>query len=134
MSGDNNNANVVSEKDKNIQKIASAIEDLLYMEAIKVNDEGFDKAILSSKFAVIVSNLVSSMKLNHENSHEIMRLMYLSLLIYMNECLKLPKALTMSFGNDLEKIRDGMECAELISNYVTVLHNIFSRTKKDIDG
>jgi hypothetical protein len=55
MSGDNNNANVVSEKDKNIQKIASAIEDLLYMEAIKVNDEGFDNAILSSKFAVIVS-------------------------------------------------------------------------------
>lgn len=104
------------------------------MEAIKVKDEGFDKAFLSSKFAVIVSNLVSSMKLNHENSHEIMRLMYLSLLIYMNECLKLPKALTMSFGNDLEKIRDGMECAELISNYVTVLHNIFSRTKKDIDG
>jgi hypothetical protein len=133
MSGDNNNANVVSGNDKSIQKIASAIEDLLYMEAIKVKDEGFDKAILSSKFAVIVSNLVSSMKLNHENSHEIMRLMYLSLLIYMNECLKLPKALTMSFGNDLEKIRDGMECAELISNYVTVLHNIFSRTKKDID-
>lgn len=134
MSGDNNNANVVSENDKSIQKIASAIEDLLYMEAIKVKDEGFDKAFLSSKFAVIVSNLVSSMKLNHENSHEIMRLMYLSLLIYMNECLKLPKALTMSFGNDLEKIRDGIECAELISNYVTVLHNIFSRTKKDIDG
>ena len=52
----------------------------------------------------------------------------------MNECLKLPKALTMSFGNDLEKIRDGMECAELISNYVTVLHTIFSRTKKDIEG
>ena len=132
MSDDNNNANV--EKDKKIQKIASAIEDLLYMEAIKVNDEGFDKAILSSKFSVIVSNLVSSMKLNHDDSHEIMRLMYLSLLIYMNECLKLPKALTMTFGNDLEKIRDGMECAELISNYVTVLHNIFSRTKKDIEG
>ena len=69
MSGDNHNANVVSEK--NIQKIASAIEDLLYMEAIKVKDEEFDKAILSSKFAVIVSNLVSSMKLNHDNSHEL---------------------------------------------------------------
>ena len=132
MSGDNgnnDNTNLVSEKEKNIQKMASAIEDLLYMEAIKVKDEQFDKAILSSKFAVIVSNLVSSMKLNHDNSDEIMRLMYLSLLIYMNECLKLPKALTMSFGNDLEKIRDGMECAELISNYVTVLHNIFSGTK-----
>ena len=69
MSGDNHNANVVSKK--NIQKIASAIEDLLYMEAIKVKDEEFDKAILSSKFAVIVSNLVSSMKLNHDNSHEL---------------------------------------------------------------
>ena len=137
MSGDNgneDNANVVSGKDKNIQKMASAIEDLLYMEAIKVKDERSDKAILSSKFAVIVSNLISSMKLNHEDGDDIMRLMYLSLLIYMNECLKLPKALTMSFGNDLEKHRDEMECGELISNYVTVLHNIFLSTKKEIES
>jgi hypothetical protein len=135
MSGDNgneDNANVVSGKDKNIQKMTSAIEDLLYMEAIKVKDEHFDKAILSSKFAVIVSNLISSMKLNHDDGDDIMRLMYLSLLIYMNECLKLPKSLTMSFGNDLEKHRDEMECGELISNYVTVLHNIFLSTKKEI--
>ena len=48
----------------------------------------------------------------------------------MNECLKLPKALTMSFGNDLEKIRDGMECAELISNYVAVLHNILKNKER----
>jgi hypothetical protein len=133
MSGDNGNdgnANVISEKNKNIQKMASAIEDLLYMEAIKVKDEQFDKAILSSKFAVIVSNLVSSMKMNHDDGDDMMRLMYLSLLIYMNECLKLPKALTMSFGNDLERHRDEMECGELITNYVTVLHNIFSSTKK----
>ena len=122
MSGDNGNnenANVISEKDKNIQKMASAIEDLLYMGAIKVKNEQFDKAILSSKFAVIVSNLISSMKLNHDNGDDIKRLMYLSLLIYMNECLKFPKALTMAFGNDLEKIRDETECGELISNYVT---------------
>jgi hypothetical protein len=132
--GNNDNANVVSEKEKNIQKMASAIEDLLYMEAIKVKDEQFDKAILSSKFAVIVSNLISSMKLNHDNGDDIMRLMYISLIIYMNECLKLPKTLTMSFGNDLEKHRDEMECAELISNYVTVLHNIFSSTKKKIES
>jgi hypothetical protein len=134
MSGNNDNVNVVSEKEKNIQKMASAIEDLLYMEAIKVKDEQFDKAILSSKFAVIVSNLISSMKLNHDNGDDIMRLMYLSLIIYMNECLKLPKALTMAFGNDLEKHRDEMECGELISNYVTVLHNIFSSTKKEIES
>jgi hypothetical protein len=137
MSGDNgnnDNTNLVSEKEKNIQKMASAIEDLLYMEAIKVKDEQFDKAILSSKFAVIVSNLISSMKLNQDNGDDIMRLMYISLIIYMNECLKLPKALTMSFGNDLEKHRDEMECAELISNYVTVLRNIFSSTKKEIES
>jgi len=88
MSGDNaNNGNVkvVSEKEKNIQKMASAIEDLPYMEAIKVKDEQFDKAILSSKFAVIVSNLISSMKLNHDNGDDIMRLMYISLIIYMDE-------------------------------------------------
>jgi len=137
MSGDNgnnDNTNLVSEKEKNIQKMASAIEDLLYMEAIKVKDEQFDKAILSSKFAVIVSNLISSMKLNHDNGDDIMRLKYISLIIYMNECLKLSKALTMSFGNDLEKHRDEMECAELISNYVTVLRNIFSSTKKEIES
>jgi hypothetical protein len=102
MSGDNgneNNANVVSGKDKNIQKMASAVEDLLYMEAIKVKDERSDKAILSSKFAVIVSNLISSMKLNNDNGDGIMRLMYVSLIIYMNECLRLPITLTMSFGN-----------------------------------
>jgi hypothetical protein len=31
--------NVISEKDKNIQNAASAIEGLLYMGAIKVKDE-----------------------------------------------------------------------------------------------
>lgn len=137
MSGDNgrnDNGNVVSQKDNNIHKMASAIEDLLYMEAIKVKDEQFNKAILSSQFAVIVSNVISSMNLNQDNSDDIMRLMYLSLLIYMNEYLKLPKSLTMSFGNDLEKHRDEMECGELISNYVTVLHNIFSSVKKEMES
>jgi hypothetical protein len=74
------------------------------------------------------------MNLNQDNSDDIMRLMYLSLLIYMNEYLKLPKSLTMSFGNDLEKHRDEMECGELISNYVTVLHNIFSSVKKEMES
>jgi hypothetical protein len=137
MSGDNgsnDNGNVVSQKDNNIHKMASAIEDLLYMEGIKVKDEQFNKAILSSQFAVIVSNVISSMNLNQDNSDDIMRLMYLSLLIYMNEYLKLPKSLTMSFGNDLEKHRDEMECGELISNYVTVLHNIFSSVKKEMES
>jgi hypothetical protein len=37
----------------------------------------------------------------------------------------------MAFGNDLEKHREGMQCAELISNYITVLQNVFSDNKKD---
>ena len=124
-------------KDTNTQKMASAIEDLLYMEAIKftdVHDRESNKAVLSSAFAIIVSNVITSMNLREDNNDDMMKLIYLSLLIYMNEHLKLPKSLTMAFGNDLEKHRDEMECGELISNYVTVLHNIFSSVKKEMKG
>lgn len=124
-------------KDTNTQKMASAIEDLLYMEAIKftdVHDRESNKAVLSSSFAIIVSNVITSMNLKEDSNDDMMKLMYLSLLIYMNEHLKLPKSLTMAFGNDLEKHRDEMECGELISDYVTVLHNIFSSVKKEMKG
>jgi hypothetical protein len=124
-------------KDTNTQKMASAIEDLLYMEAIKftdVHDRESNKAVLSSSFAIIVSNVITGMNLKEDNNDDMMKLIYLSLLIYMNEHLKLPKSLTMAFGNDLEKHRDEMECGELISNYVTVLHNIFSSVKKEMKG
>lgn len=130
----NETGNVGSEKETNIQKISSAIEDLLYMEAIKfkdVEDKQNNKAILSSQFMVIVSHVISSMNFREDNSEDMMRLMYLSLMIYLNEHLKLPKSLTISFGKDLEKHRDDMECAELISNYVIVLHNIFSSARKE---
>ena len=125
------------DKDTSTQKMASAIEDLLYMEAIKfmdVHDRESNKAVLSSSFAIIVSNVITSMNFKEDNNDDMMKLMYLSLLIYMNEHLKLPKSLTMAFGNDLEKHRDEMECGELISNYVTVLHNIFSSVKKEMKG
>jgi hypothetical protein len=130
-------SNSEGDKDTNTQKMASAIEDLLYMEAIKftdVHDRESNKAVLSSSFAVIVSNVITSMNFKEDNNDDMMKLMYLSLLIYMNEHLKLPKSLTMAFGNDLEKHRDEMECGELISNYVTVLHNIFSSVKKEMKG
>jgi len=134
-STNNNKSNSGGEKDTYIQKMASAIEDLLYMEAIKFkdgNDKQNNKAVFSSPFAIIVSNVISSMNLKENNNDEMMQLMYLSLLIYMNEHLKLPKSLTMAFGNDLEKHRDDMESGELISNYVTVLHNIFSSVKEEM--
>ena len=137
ISSDKSNSEGEKDKDTNTQKMASAIEDLLYMEAIKftdVHDRESNKAVLSSSFAIIVSNVITSMNLKEDNNDDMMKLMYLSLLIYMNEHLKLPKSLTMAFGNDLEKHRDEMECGELISNYVTVLHNIFSSIKKEMKG
>jgi hypothetical protein len=126
----NDKINSEGEIEPNIQKMASAIEDLLYMDVIKFNDS--NGAVLSSPFALIVSNVISSMNPKVDNNDEMMKMMYFSLLIYMNEHLKLPKSLTMAFGNDLEKHRDEMESGELISNYVTVLHNIFSSEKKEM--
>jgi hypothetical protein len=137
ISSDESSSEGDKDKDTNTQKMASAIEDLLFMEAIRftdVHDRESNKAVLSSSFAIIVSNVITSMNLKDDNSDDMMQLMYFSLLIYMNEHLKLPKSLTMSFGNDLEKHRDEMECGELISNYVTVLHNIFSSVKKEMKG
>src|ERR671931_230734 len=116
-----------SEQKQDIEKMASAIEDLLYMKAIVFENtsHGSEKAVLSTHFSIIVSNIMSDMNLKENDNNEIMKLMYYSLLIYMIEYLKLPKSLTMAFGNDLEKHHDRMQCSELVSNYVTVLQNIF---------
>jgi hypothetical protein len=123
------------EQQQNIERMASAIEDLLYMGAIKFGDADQDseKAILSNQFSIIVSNVMSNMKnFKEDDDNEVMKLMYYSLLIYLNEHLKLPKSLTMAFGNDLEKQREEMQSGELISNYVAVLHSIFSKQRKDM--
>jgi hypothetical protein len=123
------------EQQQNIERMASAIEDLLYMGAIKFGDadQESEKAILSNEFSIIVSNVMSNMKnFKEDDDNEVMKLMYYSLLIYLNEHLKLPKSLTMALGNDLEKRREEMQSGELISNYVAVLHSIFSKQRKDM--
>jgi hypothetical protein len=122
------------EQQQNIERMASAIEDLLYMGAIKFAGAAHqsEKAILSNQFSIIVSNVMTNMNLKENDDNEIMKLMYYSLLIYINEHLKLPKSLTMAFGNDLEKRREEMESGALISNYVAVLYSIFSKQQKDI--
>ena len=104
------------------------------MEAIKFGDadQESEKAILSNQFSIIVSNVMSNMNFKEDDDNEVMKLMYYSLLIYLNEHLKLPKSLTMAFGNDLEKRREEMQSGELISNYVAVLHSIFSKQRKDM--
>ncbi len=122
------------EQKHNIERMASAIEDLLFMKVIKFLDEPqhSEKAILSTPFSIIVSNLIADKNFKENDDNEIMKFMYHSLLIYMSEYLKMPKSLTIAFGNDLEKHREEMQCGELISNYVTVLQNIFLEQRKEI--
>ena len=112
--------------EQRIEETASAIEDLLYMGAIRLEGE---KASLSPHFALVATNVKESMKLKAEEKSDVMKLMYYSLLIYMNEYLKMPKALTMAFGNDMESHRESMESGTLVTTYVAVLSEIWSQNK-----
>jgi len=120
----------MSEDHQRLEQTASAIEDLLYMGAIRLGDRQ-DKALLSPQFSLVASNVMSSMKIKEDGgSEEVMKLMYYSLLIYMNEYLKVPKPLMVALGNDLEKNRDGMEAGGLVTIYVAVLAEVWSQNRK----
>ena len=120
----------MSEEHQRLEQTASAIEDLIYMGAIRLGDSQ-DLALLSPKFSLIVSNVVSSMKIPADGSNEdTMKLMYFSLLIFMNDHLKVPRHLMMALGNDLEKNRDSMESGEIITTYVAVLSEIWTQNNK----
>ena len=107
------------------EQIASAIEDLLYMGVIRLDGE---KAMLSPQFSLVASNLMDSMKLTGDRDG-VMKLMYYSLLIYMNEHLKLPKPFTVALGNDMEQNRQNMESGELVTTYVAILSEVWSQKK-----
>ena len=120
----------MSEDPQRLEQTASAIEDLLYMGAIRLGDRQ-DKALLSPQFSLVASNVMSSMKIKEDGgSEEVMKLMYYSLLIYMNEYLKVPKPLMVALGNDLEKNRDGMEAGGLVTTYVAVLAEVWGQNRK----
>jgi hypothetical protein len=120
----------MSEDHQHVEQTVSAIEDLLYMGAIRLVDKE-DSALLSPQFSLVVSNMISSMKIDENaSSSEIMKLMYYSLLIYMGEYLKVPKSLMMALGNDLEKNRDSMESGELVTTYVAVLTEIWTQNRR----
>ena len=120
----------MSEDHQRVEQTASAIEDLLYMGAIRLSDKE-DRALLSPQFSLVVSNIMSSMRIDdNAGSSDIMKLMYYSLLIYMGEYLKMPKSLMMALGNDLEKNRDSMESGELVTTYVGVLTEIWTRSSR----
>jgi hypothetical protein len=120
----------MSEDHQRVEQTVSAIEDLLYMGAIRLVDKE-DTAFLSPQFSLVVSNMMSSMKIDENaGSSEMMKLMYYSLLIYMGEYLKVPKSLMIALGNDMEKNRDSMESGELVTRYVTVLTEIWTQNRK----
>lgn len=120
----------MSEDHQRLEQTASAIEDLLYMGAIRLGDLQ-DKALLSSQFSLIASNVMANMKIPEKGtSDDIMKLMYFSLLIYMNEHLKVPKHLMMALGNDLEKNRESMESGQIVTTYVAVLSEIWSQNRR----
>ena len=124
----------MSEDHQRLEQTVSAIEDLLYMGAIRLVDKE-DRALLSPQFSLVVSNMMSSMKIDEgADNSEIMKLMYYSLLIYMGEYLKMPKSLMMALGNDLEKNRDNMESGGLVTTYVTVLTEIWVQNRKQQQG
>lgn len=110
-------------EEKHLEELASALEDLLYMGAIRVDGE---KATLSPQFAHVAANVLSSMKDEARSRDDVMKLMYYSLLIYMSEQLKMPKALTIALGNDMENNRE-MESGTLVTTYVNVLSEIWSK-------
>lgn len=119
----------MSEDHQRLEQTASAIEDLLYIGAIRLGDTK-DKALLSPQFSLVVSNMMSSMKINENaGNNDIMKLMYYSLLIYMNEHLKMPKSFVVALGSDLEKNRDNMESGELVTTYVAVLTEIWTHNR-----
>jgi hypothetical protein len=119
----------MSEDRQRVEQTASAIEDLLYMEAIRLGDSQ-DRAVLSPQFSLIVSNVMSSMKIKDDIGDDVMKLMYYSLLIYMNEHLKMPRSLMMAIGNDLEKNRDSMETGGIVTTYVAVLAQIWAQNRR----
>lgn len=127
----------MSESDKNgqetINTIASAIEDMIYMGIltfVKHENEDTEKAVFTVNFSGIVSNLMEDRAVSSDASL-ITTLMYHSLLIFMNENLRIPKPLAIALGNDLEKYGNEMKCGALMFNYATILQKLFLESKKE---
>jgi hypothetical protein len=129
----------MSASDKNgqetIDTIASAIEDMIYMgilTLVRHKNEDIEKAVFTANFSGIVSNLVEDRAVSSDASPKVITtLMYHSLLIFMNENLRIPKPLAIALGNDLEKYGNEMKCGALIFNYAAILQKIFLESKKE---
>jgi hypothetical protein len=119
-----------------IDKIASAIEDMVQMGVLRIvesNTEDIDKAVFSASFSGIVSNLMADRVVSSEPEPKVITtLMYHSLLIFMNEKLRVPKPLAIALGNDIEKYGEELEISKLIFNYAAILQKLFIEGKKEV--
>ncbi len=120
------------EHHQRVEQTASAIEDLLQMGLIMLDENNAEKALLSPQFSQVLSNVRPDIKVEKGSENDqVMKMMYYSLLIYMNENLRMPRSLMMALGNDLETNRDNMESGELITRYVSILAELWTRNLAD---
>ena len=119
-----------------IDYIASAIEDMVQMGVlilVRSNNEDIDKAVFSASFSGIVSNLMADRVFSSEPEPKVITtLMYHSLLVFMNENLRVPKPLAIALGNDIEKYGEELEISKLIFNYAAILQKLFIKGKKEV--
>jgi hypothetical protein len=118
-----------------VEQVASAIEDLLQMGVIRLREKSESEAMLSPQFAQIVSNVKADVKQDSgSETDQTMKIMYYSLLIHLTENLNVPRSLVMALGNDMEKNRQNMESGELVNAYVTILSQLWARSKNHSDN
>ncbi|MGI0037809.1 MAG: hypothetical protein ACRD99_05575 [Nitrososphaera sp.] len=121
------------EKHQRVEQMALAIEDLLLMGVLRLEEKKEGKALLSPQFSQVVSNVMSDMKIGPISPNDkIMKMMYYSLLIFMTEHLKVPRSFMMALGNDMEKNRENMETGELVTTFVSILTELWTRSSKDV--
>lgn len=127
---------------KDVDKITSAIEDLLLMNIIEFRsevkgenieekkEEGESKnPIYSISFSNIFSNLVYERKPSTKDDY--LKILYYSFFIYLYEYKNLPKDFVMNLATDLENSEENTTCKELVFNYVLILYDIYENKMKE---
>lgn len=116
-----------SDHEETVENVAESIEDLLRMEIIKFDDSNFtghEKVILTVKFSLILSKMIADPNFVKDDQQSLQKALYYSLLIYLDNELKLPRRLTMALANDIEKFQDDSQLSKIVKRYVMVLYNI----------
>jgi hypothetical protein len=116
-----------SDHEETVENVAESIEDLLRMEIIKFDDSNFtghEKVILTVKFSFILSKMIADPNFVKDDQQSLLKALYYSLLIYLDDELKLPRRLTMAVANDIEKFQDDSQLSKIVKRYVMVLYNI----------